>query len=443
MNKELVRRHVAPEMLALSVVEMVLTFALALILLTPSPNYMTANSINFALVCAFTMCFVAFIIGLYRPQIFERARNLLLSTLLSAALSFPAVWLVSKILGLSSYWPVGYDSFRPIKIVVIWCIAVSGVRLVFLLAARLNLFVHRVAFVGVIETPSMVAAVGAGRKGFLEISVVDPCDFTVSNMTSRGIRTVVVTGRSKEDLLSSVAVKECLLCGIKLESESRFWERYLRRINIADFDTVSMSSTTQIVDVVPCKVVRMFDLTVSSALLLATLPIMGIVAVIIRLESSGSVLYRQERVGKNCVPFIVLKFRSMRVDAEASGPRWASQRDPRVTRVGSFLRRTRIDELPQLLNVLRGEMSFIGPRPERPHFVDQLSDIIPFYRERSRVKPGLTGWAQVNYPYGASVEDARAKLSFDLYYVKNRTIPLDILILFATIRVILLQEGAR
>ena len=133
----------------------------------------------------------------------------------------------------------------------------------------------------------------------------------------------------------------------------------------------------------------------------------------------------------------------MKIDAEATGPRWASQSDPRVTRIGSFLRRTRIDELPQLLNILRGEMSFIGPRPERPHFVEQLSSVIPHYQERSRVKPGLTGWAQVNYPYGASVEDARAKLSFDLYYVKNRTILLDVLILFATIRVILLQEGAR
>ncbi|MDP9085503.1 MAG: sugar transferase, partial [Pseudomonadota bacterium] len=141
--------------------------------------------------------------------------------------------------------------------------------------------------------------------------------------------------------------------------------------------------------------------------------------------------------------FTLLKFRSMRANAEASGPKWAQQRDPRVTRVGSFMRKTRIDELPQLLNILRGEMSFIGPRPERPHFVEQLSEAIPFYHERARVKPGLTGWAQVNYPYGASVEDARAKLSYDLYYVKNRNLVMDILILLSTVRVILFQEGAR
>jgi lipopolysaccharide/colanic/teichoic acid biosynthesis glycosyltransferase len=154
-------------------------------------------------------------------------------------------------------------------------------------------------------------------------------------------------------------------------------------------------------------------------------------------------LYRQERVGLHGRPFTVLKFRSMRTDAEACGPVWAMQRDPRVTRIGSFIRLTRIDELPQLINVLRGEMSFIGPRPERPHFVAQLERALPFYRDRAQVKPGLTGWAQVNYPYGASVEDARAKLSYDLYYVKHRSLLLDLQILVATVRVVLFQRGAR
>ena len=134
----------------------------------------------------------------------------------------------------------------------------------------------------------------------------------------------------------------------------------------------------------------------------------------------------------------------MRVDAEAGGtPRWAARADSRVTRVGAFIRSTRIDELPQLLNVLRGDMSLVGPRPERPHFVEQLSELIPFYAQRSYVKPGLTGWAQVNYPYGASVEDAREKLAYDLYYVKNQGFFLDILVLLATVRVILFREGAR
>ena len=134
----------------------------------------------------------------------------------------------------------------------------------------------------------------------------------------------------------------------------------------------------------------------------------------------------------------------MTADAEAGGsPRWAQKQDPRITRVGRFIRATRIDELPQLANVIRGEMSLVGPRPERPHFVEQLARAIPFYRQRAYVKPGLTGWAQVNFPYGASVEDAREKLAYDLYYVKNRTIMLDMIILISTIRVVLFREGAR
>jgi lipopolysaccharide/colanic/teichoic acid biosynthesis glycosyltransferase len=166
-------------------------------------------------------------------------------------------------------------------------------------------------------------------------------------------------------------------------------------------------------------------------------------ALAIKLDSPGPVLYRQERAGLRDRRFTLCKFRSMRVDAERLGPVWASQHDPRITRVGSFIRKVRIDELPQLINVLRGEMSLVGPRPERPHFVAQLASSIPYYSCRSLVKPGLTGWAQVNYPYGASIEDARMKLSYDLYYVKHRSLLLDVLILFSTVRVVLFQEGAR
>jgi len=156
------------------------------------------------------------------------------------------------------------------------------------------------------------------------------------------------------------------------------------------------------------------------------------------------VFYPQQRVGLHGKPFTLYKFRSMAIDAETGdNPRWALRQDPRITRVGSFIRPMRIDELPQLFNVLLGQMSIVGPRPERPHFVAQLSRMIPFYHERSYVKPGITGWAQVNYPYGASVEDAREKLSYDLYYVKNRSLAIDLLILLSTVRVILFREGAR
>ena len=443
MSAELVRRHVAPEMLALSVVELILTFALALILVTPSPANINFASINSAIICAITACFTAFVVGLYRPQMFDRARGLIFSTLLSAVLSFPAIWLVSKALGLSAYWPVGYDSLRPIKIVIIWCLGVLGLRLIFLAAAKLGLFVHRVAVVGTTETSSVLAIVNAGRKGFLEISAFAEENATVPALTASGVRTLVFAGPSK-DALAPTTLSELERQGIKLQLESEFWERYLRRVDIANIgETASTNFCHQELNKLSTTMVRAFDLIVSLALLICTLPIIVFVAILVRLGSSGPVLYRQERVGINNLPFTLLKFRSMRTDAEDAGPRWAQQKDPRVTSIGSFMRRTRIDELPQLVNIFRGEMSFIGPRPERPHFVAQLSQVIPFYEERSRVKPGLTGWAQVNYPYGASVEDARAKLSYDLYYVKNRTILLDMLILLSTIRVILFQEGAR
>ena len=230
--------------------------------------------------------------------------------------------------------------------------------------------------------------------------------------------------------------------GVALATEAQFWERCLKRVDVLNVDDAwiaGLDAPRRVYDLLS----RTSDIAISLAFLAFTLPLMLLVALAVRLSGPGPVLYRQERVGFGGHPFTLLKFRSMRVDAEARGPAWATQRDPRVTSVGSFLRRTRIDELPQLLNVLQGAMSFIGPRPERPHFVEQLDQAIPHYRERARVKPGLTGWAQVNFPYGASVEDARVKLSYDLYYVKHRGVLLDLAILFSTVRVILFQEGSR
>ena len=177
--------------------------------------------------------------------------------------------------------------------------------------------------------------------------------------------------------------------------------------------------------------------------LILTLPLLLLVAVLIKFDTPGPVFYRQERVGLGGRTFVLVKFRSMRVDAEAAGPCWASERDPRVTRLGRLLRLTRIDELPQLLNVLAGSMSLVGPRPERPHFVEQLTQIIPHFTDRIALKPGLTGWAQVNYPYGASVEDARQKLAYDLYYLQHRSLLLDLRILLATVCVVLCGRGAR
>jgi len=189
---------------------------------------------------------------------------------------------------------------------------------------------------------------------------------------------------------------------------------------------------------------RVFDVVTSSLLLTLASPIMLITAIAIKLESAGPIIYSQERVGLGGKGFMCLKFRSMCTDAEKDGVAvWAKKNDSRVTRVGRFIRKTRIDELPQLLSVLKGEMSMVGPRPERPSFVAQLRDQIPFYDVRHSVKPGVTGWAQVRYAYGASVEDALHKHQYDLYYVKNNSLFLDLLVLFETVSVVLFREGAQ
>lgn len=173
-----------------------------------------------------------------------------------------------------------------------------------------------------------------------------------------------------------------------------------------------------------------------------SLPIALLTAILIKLESRGPILYTQQRVGRNGKIFTLMKFRSMRVDAEKDGPVWAGDDDDRATIVGRIIRKIRVDEIPQFWNILKGEMSFVGPRPERPHFVTQLAQEIPFYEQRHLIPPGLTGWAQIKYPYGSSVEDARQKLQYDLYYIKNQGLLLDAVILFETIKTILFGRGS-
>lgn len=189
---------------------------------------------------------------------------------------------------------------------------------------------------------------------------------------------------------------------------------------------------------------RALDVALASIGLILAAPLMALAAICIKLDSPGPVFFRQERVGKDGKEFILNKFRSMRTDAEAvTGPVWASEDDPRVTRVGRLLRKTRFDEIPQMLNVLVGDMSFVGPRPERSAFVHQLEEQIPFYSQRCSVKPGITGWAQVRYQYGSSIEDSMEKLQYDLYYIKNMSVFLDLLILLSSLQVVLFSRGAR
>jgi sugar transferase (PEP-CTERM system associated) len=251
-----------------------------------------------------------------------------------------------------------------------------------------------------------------------------------------------------EERRGTLPVKDLLACkmqGIKVTDGTSFLEREMGAV---DLDSVSpswliFSDGFGGVGRVDLVAKRSFDLLASGLLLALSLPVLIVTALAVKLTSPGPVFYRQERVGQFGKSYMVMKFRSMRSDAEKDGPVWARQNDARVTPVGRFIRTTRIDEIPQIFNVLKGDMSFVGPRPERPVFVEELAKEIPYYNERHQVKPGITGWAQINYPYGASVEDAKQKLQYDLYYIKNYSIFLDFLILLQTLRVVLWPDGVR
>ncbi len=239
---------------------------------------------------------------------------------------------------------------------------------------------------------------------------------------------------------------DCKLSGIEVVDILTFFERETGRVLVSQLhpswfvfsDGFAQSSLTT-------GLVRCCDILVSLMLLFITWPVMLITILAIKIEDgfSAPVFYKQKRVGLNNLPFFVYKFRSMRIDAEKGGAQWAQTNDDRITRVGHIIRKYRIDELPQILNVLRGDMAFVGPRPERPEFVSQLEQKIPYYAERHRVRPGITGWAQLKYPYAATDKDTENKLEFDLYYVKNHSLLLDVLIILQTVEVILFKKGSR
>jgi sugar transferase (PEP-CTERM system associated) len=256
---------------------------------------------------------------------------------------------------------------------------------------------------------------------------------------------IVVAIRDRRGTLPIRQLLECKLQGITVTEASAFFEREHHHLQLDSLNASWLIFGTGFRQTWFGRLAkRGFDLAVSTVLLVLTLPIMLLTAAAIRLDSSGPVLYWQTRVGRGNANFEMCKFRSMREDAERDGvAKWAAGDDDRVTRVGRVIRKLRIDELPQIINVLRGEMSFVGPRPERPFFVNQLSEQIPYFLARHSIRPGITGWAQVRYPYGASVEDARQKLQYDLYYVKNHTLFLDILILLETVKVVVFGRGAR
>jgi sugar transferase (PEP-CTERM system associated) len=285
-----------------------------------------------------------------------------------------------------------------------------------------------------------------GDQTMVDSSLVMPADAELMRYILRqGIEEVVVAMDDRRQGFPQALLRECRLRGIAVRDIVCFLERESGRVSVelAQPSWLIFSEGFRS-DLFRLAAKRAFDVVVALAVLALAWPLALAAAIAIWIEDRGPVFFRQVRTGQNGRPFKMLKFRSMSVNAEAKGAAiWAVKNDPRVTRVGAFIRKTRIDELPQVLNVLLGHMSFVGPRPERPTFVESLAKAIPFYAERHFVKPGITGWAQVKFPYGASEDDAREKLGYDLYYVKNHSVVFDIMVILRTVEIVLFRVGSR
>jgi sugar transferase (PEP-CTERM system associated) len=293
----------------------------------------------------------------------------------------------------------------------------------------------------------VVGFVGMGMgdpkvPGAVQRAAIDDLSAHVAHLKATEVVLAMEERRNALPLKDLLRIKTL---GVHVNDFSSFMERETGRV---DLDTLNpswliFSDGFSSARALSGAIKRLFDIVASLVLMLISLPVILVFALLIKLDSPGPAFFRQTRVGLYGQPFTLVKLRSMRLDAEANGAQWAQKRDPRITRIGQLIRKLRIDELPQVWTVLKGDMSFVGPRPEVPKFVDDLEEKLPYYAERHMVKPGITGWAQINYPYGASIEDSRHKLEYDLYYAKNYTPFLDLLILLQTLRVILWPEGAR
>lgn len=405
-------------------------------------------------------------VGMYNREVFFNIQSMISRGIVAYPLIFIVIsaflYLYGTILGAQTqtYYViclVGVTLFFPLTIFV---------RGIFVEAVNLDVFKRQVLVLG---AGSLAGKIGAlmssahGRHfnivGFVGLEdngadcplipalgrdLVERRHALAEFVRENGIDEIVVASDERRGLPVRYLL-ECKMGGVQVTDFPTFWEREAGQIDLESLQPSWLIFSDGFkLDWFRLFVKRAFDVIVSASFLIFTLPITLMTAIAIKLGSPGPVFYRQERVGRGGRRYRIYKFRSMRTDAEKDGvPRWADTQDDRITAIGHFIRKTRIDEIPQVINVLLGHMSFVGPRPERPFFVETLSEKIPFYQQRHGVKPGITGWAQINYPYGASEEDARAKLAYDLYYVKNGSLFLDFLILVQTVRVILWPEGAR
>jgi sugar transferase (PEP-CTERM system associated) len=343
-----------------------------------------------------------------------------------------------------------------VAVAAIFAVAVVvGWRLAFVWMAKSVAPRERLLIVGTSATAMSLARELQGREqigvdivGFVDAEGLPGTIGTFADIPAivraRFVDRVVVSLADARGKLPMATLLQMKLDGMTFDHLASVYEHYTGKIAVENLrpswlifsDGFRKSRASAIVK-------RAMDVTVAAVAIVALLPLMLALAMAIKLTSSGPVLYRQRRVGRNGRLFDVVKFRSMRADAEAAtGPVWARRGDDRITSLGGVLRRTRLDELPQLWNILCGHMSLVGPRPERPEFVRALGEQIPFYAQRHLVKPGLTGWAQVRYTYGASVEDALEKLQYDLFYIKHRSITFDVLIMLETMKTVILRRGA-
>ena len=341
------------------------------------------------------------------------------------------------------------------------CLTVIALRYLYFYILRKNMFSQVIVIIGTGKLASDISREIGGRYdsiykilGFIgneepecnpgKVRVFTKFEEMSDDLNSKKIDRIIIAPDDRRGAIPVQALIRYKLQGIVVEQGVNFYERVagkilVERVNpswIFFSDGFTLSRFKRAIK-------RIADILFACALLVVSLPLLILSAIIIKLESPGSIFYMQERVGQNRTTFKLIKLRSMCKDAEKDGAVWASVNDSRVTRFGAIMRKTRIDELPQLWNILKGEMSMVGPRPERPVFVEKLVQIIPYYDIRHTAKPGVTGWAQVCYPYGASTEDALHKLEYDLYYLKNISIALDMLIIFKTIKIILFQRGSR
>jgi sugar transferase (PEP-CTERM system associated) len=412
-----------------------------------------------ALLFALSMVVLNTVVGLYQRNPGRTIAQTTARIVLSLLLAVPVAWAIFTFLPRAAAWN---DTLRlAVPLAFVTFVAIRGIAAHSGMAPMLT---RRTLVLGTgaeaVAVENSIGSLGQAVRflGFFPAKKADAAHQVPGNrVLGSGMDLVDAARRYKVDEII-VAVRErrggvlplrelldCKLMGVRVLDLSSYYERAVGQLRLDSLhaswlifgDGFRQGVTRSLVK-------RLFDVGAALVLLVLASPVMLLTAVVIALESGFPIIYRQERVGQGGRLFNVIKFRSMRRDAEVDGkPRWATNNDDRVTRTGRIIRKLRIDELPQLFNVLRGDMSLVGPRPERPYFVDQLAREIPYYAVRHSVKPGVTGWAQVRYHYSASLEDAVQKLQYDLYYVKNHTLFLDIVILFETVGVVLTGEGAQ